>query len=140
MFAVRRMRAEPIAVLLTARSPVDTFPAVERWLGALPELVVGGLDLGAARRLLGPQSPLSRATWEATAGNPLALLELPVEGARALPVEPALSTRLVDAYERRLAGLPDPTRRALLLVAVAGSADEAVTEALAEQGLDLTDL
>ena len=141
VFSVRRMRAEPIAVLLTARPRADTSPAVERWLGALPELPVGGLDLGAARRLLGPSAPLSRATWEATAGNPLALLELPVAGASPLPVEPVrLSTRLVRAYERRLSGLPDATRRALLLVAVAGSADDAVTEALAEQGLDVGDL
>jgi DNA-binding CsgD family transcriptional regulator len=141
VFAIRRMRAEPIAVLLTARSPADTSPAVERWLGALPELVVDGLDLGAARRLLGSGTPLSRATWEATAGNPLALLELPAAGAPALPVEPVrLSTRLVHAYERRLAGLPDSTRHALLLVAVAGSADDAVAEALAEQDLDPGDL
>jgi hypothetical protein len=129
------------SLLLTARPRADTSPAVERWLGALPELPVGGLDLGAARRLLGPSAPLSRATWEATAGNPLALLELPVAGASPLPVEPVrLSTRLVRAYERRLSGLPDATRRALLLVAVAGSADDAVTEALAEQGLDVGDL
>ena len=100
-----------------------------------------GSTSGAARRLLGPSAPLSRATWEATAGNPLALLELPVAGASPLPVEPVrLSTRLVRAYERRLSGLPDATRRALLLVAVAGSADDAVAEALAEQGLDVGDL
>ena len=62
-------------------------------------------------------------------------------GASPLPVEPVrLSTRLVRAYERRLAGLPEATRRALLLVAVAGSADDAVAEALAEQGLDVGDL
>ena len=54
VFAVRRMRAEPIAVLVTARSPADTSPAVERWLAGLPELVVGGLDLDAARRLARP--------------------------------------------------------------------------------------
>ena len=141
VFSVRRMRAEPIAVLLTARSRADTSPAVERWLGALPEVSVDGLDLAAARQLLGPSAPLSRATWEATAGNPLALLELPVAGASPLPVEPVrLSTRLVRAYERRLSGLPDATRKALLLVAVAGSADDAVAEALAEQGLDVGDL
>ena len=141
VFSVRRMRAEPIAVLVTARSPADTSPAIERWLAGLPELVVGGLDLGAARRLLGPHASLSRATWQATAGNPLALLELPAAGARALPVEPVrLSTRLVHAYERRLSGLPEATREALLLVAVAGSADDALTEALAEQGLGLADL
>ena len=114
---------------------------MERWLGALPELHVGGLDLGAARRLLGSSTPLSRATWEATAGNPLALLELPVAGVSPLPVEPVrLSTRLVRAYERRLSGLPEATRRALLLVAVAGSADDAATEALAEQDLGFGDL
>ena len=141
VFSVRRMRAEPIAVLVTARSRADTSPAVERWLGALPELPVGGLDLGAARRLLGSSTPLSRATWEATAGNPLALLELPVAGVSPLPVEPVrLSTRLVRAYERRLSGLPEATRRALLLVAVAGSADDAVAEALAEQDLGFGDL
>ena len=62
-------------------------------------------------------------------------------GVSPLPVEPVrLSTRLVRAYERRLSGLPDATRRALLLVAVAGSADDAVAEALAEQGLDFGDL
>ena len=93
VFSVRRMRAEPIAVLVTARSPADASPAVERWLGALPELAVGGLDLGAARRLLGPSTPLSRATWEATAGNPLALLELPVAGVSPLPVEPVRLAR-----------------------------------------------
>ena len=141
VFSVRRMRAEPIAVLLTARSRADTSPAVERWLGALPELPLRGLGLAAARQLLGPSAPLSRATWEATAGNPLALLELPVAGASPLPVEPVrLSTRLVRAYERRLSGLPEATRRALLLVAVSGSADDAVSEALAEQGLDFGDL
>jgi DNA-binding CsgD family transcriptional regulator len=141
VFAVRRMRAEPIAVLATARSPSDTSLPVERWITGLPELTIAGLDLAAARRLLGPRAPLSRATWEATAGNPLALLELSAAGARALPVEPVrLSTRLVHAYERRLAGLPEDTRSALLLVAVAGSADDAVTEALAEQGLGLSDL
>jgi DNA-binding CsgD family transcriptional regulator len=141
VFSVRRMRAEPIAVLVTARSPADTSPPAERWLAALPELVVGGLDLDAARRLLGPHTALSPATWAAAAGNPLALLELAAAGAPALPVEPVrLSTRLVHAYERRLAGLPDATRQALLLVAVAGSADDAVAEALAEQGLDLGNL
>jgi DNA-binding CsgD family transcriptional regulator len=89
----------------------------------------------------GSSTPLSRATWEATAGNPLALLELPVAGVSPLPVEPVrLSTRLVRAYERRLSGLPEATRRALLLVAVAGSADDAVAEALAEQDLGYGDL
>ena len=141
IFAVRRMRAEPIAVLVTARSPADSSPAVEQWIGALPELALNGLDLDAARQLVGPNATLPRTTWEATAGNPLALLDLPSPGEPALPVEPVrLSTRLVRAYERRVAGLPEATRQGLLLVAVAGSADDAVAEALAEQGLHLDDL
>src|ERR671912_2239025 len=70
IFAVRRMRAEPIAGLVTARSPADSSPAVEQWIGALPELALSGLDLDAARQLVGPNATLARATWEATAGNP----------------------------------------------------------------------
>jgi DNA-binding CsgD family transcriptional regulator len=58
-----------------------------------------------------------------------------------LPVEPVrLSRRLVRAYERRMAGLSENTRRAVLLLAVAGSADDAVDDALAQQGLGRRDL
>ncbi|MGH4000952.1 MAG: helix-turn-helix transcriptional regulator, partial [Pseudonocardiaceae bacterium] len=68
-------------------------------------------------------------------------LDLPTTWSSRLPVEPVrLSTRLMRAYERRMAGLPDNTRRAVLLVAVAGSADDAVDDALAQQDLSRQDL
>ncbi|MGH3751750.1 MAG: ATP-binding protein [Pseudonocardiaceae bacterium] len=141
VFSIRRMRAERIAVVLTARPAVDISPAAERWLAPLPELPLNGLDFAAARQLPSSGGALSRATWEATAGNPLALLDLPTVGAPTLPVEPVhLSQRLVRAYERRVAGLPENTRRAVLLLAVAGSADDAVDDALALQGLGRRDL
>ncbi|MDQ3763344.1 MAG: AAA family ATPase [Actinomycetota bacterium] len=141
VFSIRRMRAERIAVVLTARCAVDISPAAQRWLAALPEMPLIGLDFAAARQLLATRGGLSRAMWEATAGNPLALLDLPATSSSKLPIEPVhLSTRLVRAYERRMASLPEKTRRAVLLIAVAGSADDAVDDALAQHGLDRGDL
>ncbi|MGH3888552.1 MAG: AAA family ATPase, partial [Pseudonocardiaceae bacterium] len=141
VFSIRRMRAERIAVVLTARCAVDVSPAAERWLAALPEMPLNGLDFAAAKQLVADRGALSSAMWEATAGNPLALLDLPTTWSPKLPVEPVhLSTRLVRAYERRMAGLSQNTRRAVLLLAVAGSADDAVDDALAQQGLGRHDL
>lgn len=141
VFAIRRMRVERIAVILTARSAVDVSSEAQRWLAALPEMALHGLDLDAARQLVADRGTLSKAMWEATAGNPLALLDMAPTGSSALPVEPVhLGTRLVRAYERRMAGLSERSRRAVLLLAVAGSADDAVDEALAQQGLRRDDL
>ncbi|MGQ0778313.1 MAG: ATP-binding protein [Pseudonocardiales bacterium] len=141
IFSIRRMRAERIAVVLTARPAVDVSPDAERWLAALPEMPLGGLDFAAARKLVADRGALSSAMWEATAGNPLALLDLPTTSSSKLPIEPVhLSMRLVRAYERRMIGLSENTRHAVLLLAVAGSADDAVDEALAQQGLDRRDL
>ncbi len=141
VFSIRRMRAERIAVVLTARPAVDVSPAAERWLADLPEMPLNGLDFAAARQLLAGRGALGSAMWEATAGNPLALLDLPATSSSTLPVEPVhLGTRLVRAYERRMAGLSENTRRAVLLLAVAGSADDEVDDALAQQGLGRGDL
>ncbi|MGH3911858.1 MAG: LuxR C-terminal-related transcriptional regulator, partial [Pseudonocardiaceae bacterium] len=141
VFSIRRMRAERIAVVLTARCAVDVTSEAQRWLAALPEIALGGLDFTAAKQLVADRGALSNAMWEATAGNPLALLDLPTTWSPELPVEPVhLSARLVRAYERRLAGLSETTRRAVLLLAVAGSADDAVDDALAQQDLSRHDL
>ncbi|MGH3901878.1 MAG: AAA family ATPase [Pseudonocardiaceae bacterium] len=141
VFSIRRMRAERIAVVLTARSAVDVSPAAERWLAALPEMPLNGLNFAAAKQLVADRGALSSAMWEATAGNPLALQDLPTTWSPKLLVEPVpLRTRLVRAYERRMAGLSQNTRRAVLLLAVAGSADDAVDAALAQQGLGRRDL
>ncbi len=141
VFSIRRMRVERIAVVLTARPAIDVSPAAEQWLAAVPEISLGGLDFPAARQLVAGRGALSSAMWEETAGNPLALLELPTTNSSKLPIEPVhLSMRLVRAYERRMAGLSENTSHAVLLLAVAGSADDAVDDALAQQGLSRHDL
>ena len=77
-FAARRLLAESVVVLFAARTPTDE-------LAGLPELIVEGLDDGAARMLLASVIPgrldervADQLVAEAR-GNPLALLELPRE-------------------------------------------------------------
>ena len=67
-----------------------------------------------------------------TNGNPLALLELPrglspaqLAGGFGLPVSVPLAGRIEESFRRRLAGLPSPSRR-LLLVAAADPTGDAV--------------
>src|SRR5438105_14670542 len=73
LFALRRLLAEPIAAVLTAREGEPSLLD-----GAdVPMLHVGGLDRDAAATLLGSVSPdVAERLYDATAGNPLALLEL----------------------------------------------------------------
>jgi AAA ATPase domain len=98
-----------------------------------PELAVHGVDdvsaetiLRAHAGALGP-AELRRIRHEAL-GNPLALMELPRSwGGGPVSDEhpPALSARLEQAFAGRIAGLPAPTRDALLLAAVGSSSDTA---------------
>ena len=127
VFAARRLQAEAIAVVLTARPPTDVAAEVNRLLEALPEHTVPGLDPDAAHELLAAQQVamapevLAERVAEA-AGNPLALLELPALGGDSLPVEPLrIGNRLEQAFGRRIAAVPPPTRQAMLLVAAAGT-------------------
>src|SRR5260370_19707268 len=80
-FVARRLLAEPVALVVSAREPGEGF-------SGLPELLVEGLRTGDARELL---SSVARGKLDErvqdrilaeTGGNPLALLELP----RALTV------------------------------------------------------
>jgi tetratricopeptide (TPR) repeat protein len=147
VFAARRLQAEAIAMVLTARTTVDVPAEVNRLLEALPEHTVAGLDPDAARELLAAQHAsmapgfLSERITE-SAGNPLALLELPALGGGTLPVEPLrIGRRLEQAFGRRIAAMPPPTRQAMLLVATAGaSAADILGRALAAQGLSADDL
>ena len=77
-FVARRLLAERALILIATRDVSD-----EDELAGLPELPIGGLSTGDARRLFdsvvsGPTDPLvqDRIISE-TRGNPLALLELP---------------------------------------------------------------
>ncbi|MGW5652964.1 helix-turn-helix transcriptional regulator [Streptomyces humi] len=130
-FLARRLEGRPVVLLLAARE--EGVPA--RFDRDFPQITVGPLSRTAAGLLLDaqPDPPRGRARAEIlrqAAGNPLALIELPRALARgrsaggdggtgtALP----LTARLESLFAADLPGLPAPTRRALLLVAAAGTA------------------
>lgn len=141
-FAFRRLRSEPVAVVLTARMGAEVPAHTERLLDEVPvQISLGGLDLQSARALTAPRGPLPAALWEASGGNPLALLEgAAADGAAFLGQPMRLSLRLLRGYGRRLVELPDPTRQALLLLAVAGDEVDVLDAALAGRGLGRADL
>jgi DNA-binding CsgD family transcriptional regulator len=132
-FAARRLLAESVGLVFAVR-----VPAGEHELTALPELVVEGLPDADARALLASVIPgtldarvRDRIVAE-TRGNPLALVELPrgltpaqLAGGFGLPGAHTLPGRIEDAFRRRLEGVPDDTRR-LLLVAAAEPLGEPV--------------
>ena len=147
VFAARRLEAERVAVLLTARPPEDTPRDASLRLEALPELIVAGLDPDAARALLTARGirlapDLMARRLAESGGNPLALLELQPLGGDGLPVAPLrIGRRLEQAFGRRVAAVPPPTRQAMLLLAAAGTAaGDVMGEALGRQGLSGADL
>ncbi|NDO87932.1 helix-turn-helix transcriptional regulator [Cellulosimicrobium composti] len=140
-FAARRLRDDPVAVLVAGRS--DELPDA---VLALPRLHLAGLDPGATATLLAAAFPAGTARapdvlHRETGGNPLALLELagdPVDAAAGLdaPGLPrALPARLQRAFARRLDALPAEARAAAL-VAAAADGDLRLTRAVCAR-LDL---
>jgi DNA-binding CsgD family transcriptional regulator len=116
VFAARRLRVESLAALAATRP--GQAPAFE----PLPRLEVGPLAHEHARRLLRerphPVAPSDEArVLAAAAGNPLALLELPVELAGELPSVTTPHERLERAFSRRVEALSAGGRRGLLLAA-----------------------
>ncbi|MFN8111546.1 MAG: ATP-binding protein, partial [Thermoleophilia bacterium] len=91
LFAVRRVERDRIAAIVTARP--GSAPALEA--AGLPTLTLAGIDAVAARELVRGDGQPSldddafARLYAATAGNPLALLELAGEGAPALGGGPA---------------------------------------------------
>ena len=81
-FVARRLELEPVIVLFAVREGVAS--AVDE--SGLPELHVDGLDDGVlegapgARRAPDLSSDLKSRVLDEAAGNPLALIELPVAG------------------------------------------------------------
>jgi len=125
-FAVRRLRAEAIAVV-AARRP-GTAPAFERF----PAAELGPLGPGAARALLRARRPLpaaaEHAVLAAAAGNPLVLLELPPD----LADPPARAKTRAHGLERAFAGRLDELSSAdrhVLVLAAAEPDRQAVAEA-----------
>jgi DNA-binding CsgD family transcriptional regulator len=135
LFAARRLLADPIAVLITARKGE---PSLLDGAG-LRVIHLGGLDRASAAALLGGQlaAEAVQRMHLATAGNPLALLELAPEAERlaALPegAPVPLSARITAAFSRRFVQLPSDSRRALLLASVSDDGDLAL---LVAAGLD----
>jgi DNA-binding CsgD family transcriptional regulator len=132
VFVARRLLAEKIALVFTAREPGDM-------LAGLPELRVEPLGHRDARALLESVLParldehvLDRIVLE-THGNPLALLELPrgltpiqLAGGFGLPATVPLSASIEESFTRRLARLPGEARRLLLIAAADPTGDPAI--------------
>jgi tetratricopeptide (TPR) repeat protein len=124
LFALRRLRnARVAAVLATRPGGLDADAA------GLPSLPLQPLDAGGARALLEAEHgelppPVAEALLQAACGNPLALREIArMLTARQLagrePIDTPLPAgpTLEQALAARLAGLPAPTLRSLLVAA-----------------------
>ncbi len=126
-FAARRVRDDPVAVLVAGRSGELPEPVRD-----LPALDLAGIAPDAAARLLSaafPSGP-SRALddlYRETGGNPLALLELaaeplddPTAGDAAAGFPHTLPERLQRSFARRLDALSTADRTVALVAALAG--------------------
>ena len=124
-FVARRVHFEPVVLVLAVRDGIDNpFEAA-----GLPELVIGPLDDASAGALLDAFAPgLSPAVrdplLQAAAGNPLALVELPVAlgpdrltGQSLHTDRLPLTARLERAFAARVRELPPQTRKLLLVAA-----------------------
>jgi DNA-binding CsgD family transcriptional regulator/tetratricopeptide (TPR) repeat protein len=130
-FVARRLLAEPIAIVFGVRQRARV-----RELTGLPELALRGLAEDEARALLAAVYPgrldhriRDRIVAE-TRGNPLALVELPrgmsaVELAGGFPLLGGRNVpgQIEEHYLRRLATLPEPARRLVLLAAAEPTGD-----------------
>jgi DNA-binding CsgD family transcriptional regulator len=139
-FVARRLGSEPIVLLAAVRKG----HASALGEAGLPELRLAGLEEAAAAALLAAHAPVL-APWvrerllAEAAGNPLALLELPLAlgsdqlRGGALPEWLPLTARLEHAFAARVSELPAMTRRLLLVAAV--DHDGALAEVLAAAAL-----
>ncbi len=126
-FAARRLLAEPVGLVFAAREPGQE-------LRGLAEVEVRGLPDQDARTLLGSavRFPLDEQVRDRivaeTAGNPLALLELPrglgpaqLAGGFGLPG--AVPARIEQGFLRRIEVLPAQTRLLMLVAAAEPAGD-----------------
>jgi DNA-binding CsgD family transcriptional regulator len=141
VFAVRRLAADPVAVLATARTP-----EAEALIAGLPVLRLNGLELADAHTLVaGRRDALSeeRLTFlhRATAGNPLALIELAgsdLEDADRAPSDLPLRVpaAVTTAFARRIEQLDEACRSVLLVAAVCGGDLRVTADACARLDVD----
>jgi len=122
-FVARRLAAESVCVVFGARVPSS-------YLEGLSQLPVAGLAAADARALLDAAVSVPLDSWvrdqlvAETGGNPLALLEWPRAlttaqwtGGFGLPGAVRLQGGVAEGFGRRLAVLPEKTRRLLLIAA-----------------------
>ncbi len=142
LFAIRRLVADPVAALVAVREGEPSLLD-----GAdLPTIRIGGLSHGEAASLLhGLPTDVAARLHDATAGNPLGLLELAGD-ADELALAPEgvpvlVSARISREFLRRMGELGEAERRALLLVATSDSDDLALLQRAAnELGVELSAL
>jgi DNA-binding CsgD family transcriptional regulator len=133
-FVARRLDAESVALLFGTRDRAE-----EGGLAGLPGLVVAGLADADARALLASVLPgrldervRDRIIAE-SGGNPLALLELPhgvtaaeLAGGFGVTGSLLVTGQIEQSFLRRIASLPELTRRLLLLAAAEPTGDPAL--------------
>lgn len=143
-FAARRLDADRIAVVVTARAGED----VGFTGNGFGRLELRPIGRPAARRLLeehldAPAVAMERVI-DLSGGNPLAVIELARHGAGAdAGLDPAElpAGRVQRAFLARVLALPERSRRALVVAAAAADVDARLLgRALAELELDLSDL
>jgi DNA-binding CsgD family transcriptional regulator len=143
-FAARRLREEPVGLLVTRRSP-DTdagHPELERGLpdDRRDHLALGGLSLGALHRVLSERigvafpRPMLRRLHEVSGGNPFLALEmaraLQQRGSRPAPGEPLpVPRKLRDLVRERSGELPIEAREVALVVSALSQPAADVIEA-----------
>ena len=121
LFATRRLVADPIAVVVAVREGHASFVDAAQ----LRTLHLGGLDRDAAAALVGDDA-VDRL-YSATAGNPLALLELAQETTwlADLPIDAPvpIAGSVAQGFVRRAEALPEATQRALLVAAASDTGE-----------------
>ena len=145
IFAAKRLQADRATLLFGARDGEERpFEAP-----GIDSIALSGLPREAAAQLLGRADAAELAPdvadrlYEATHGNPLALLELPgllsdeqLAGTQALSDPLPTGSTVERAFARRTEALPEGSQRALLVAAVSSSSDaEVVVAGLAGLGL-----
>jgi DNA-binding CsgD family transcriptional regulator len=145
VFAARRLLADSVAIVATERLGYGSLFAES----GLPQLHMEGLTrevstallVRHARRVI--PSEVANNIYQATAGNPLALVELVGAGhhldSDLIGVPMPISARLEQAFLRRTGELSLETRRALVVAAAVDSGELIVIQqAAALLGLDVT--
>jgi hypothetical protein len=147
LFAIRRLVADPIAVLMAVREGEPSLLDGSD----IAELRLVGLDRAAAQELLADHKEemvrpgVVDRLHALTGGNPLALLEIGVDAAglgggqiaELIPV----TTRTARAFLGRYRLLPERTRRMLVLTAAGGDGSLAtLSRAAGRLGLEVDDL